>query len=78
MNEKIRKKFDKVGRWIPSVVRICFSLALIGAVKVYTHNDVAFITYFSSIVSIMLLCYMFEFIFIATRLERLERGKNER
>ena len=75
MNEKIRRKLEKVVRWIPSITRVCFSIVLIGAIMIYTHNDVEFATYFASVVSIMILCYMAEFIFIHDRLYKLEREK---
>ena len=70
------RKFEKVDRWMPSIVRVSALVSILWTVRIYTHTAVGFVTYFSSLVSIMLLLFMFETIFINNRLDKLERGKN--
>ena len=75
MNEKIHRKFEKVNRWIPSVVRACFLMVLFGTVMIYTYNDGEFASFFAGVVSLVIIYFFFEFVFIWDRLDKLERGK---
>ena len=74
MNKKWLNKFDKVYRWMPMVVYICASVGIIWNIRVYAHNDVEVATYFTSMVSIMIIYLMSIFMF--DRLYKLEREKN--
>ena len=76
MNDRIRRKLERVNRWVPSVVRICTVAGIVWAGMIYSHNDVEFPTYFASVVSIIIIYFVFEHIFIWDRLDKLERGKN--
>ena len=76
MSEKWLKKLDKVYRWMPSVVRACFSILLIEDVIIYMNNDVEFTSFFAGIVSLTIVYFVCEHIFIWDRLDKLERGKN--
>ena len=75
MNEKMRRKLEKVNRWVPSVVRACFSILLIGDVMIYAYNDVEFTSFFAGVVSLVTIYFLCEFVFIWDRLDKLERGK---
>ena len=73
MNNKMRRKFEKVNRWMPVVVYICASVGIIWANRVYAHGSIEFATYFASVVSIIITLFIFELLFIWDRLYKLER-----
>ena len=75
MNKRIRREFEKVNRWVPSVVRACFSMLLFGTVMIYIYNDGEFTSFFAGVVSLVIIYFFFEFVFIWDRLDKLERGK---